>query len=151
MPKPNKDEQIQQLHEALLQQDHVNQVLCQRDQEARRLIWQLVHQLGGTAMIPQKPTPVLWKLEFKNGPEGTLEMIASEMPDPTKEQLDEVANELRGTEKNLALVLQQTALKEYMPAAIEHMLAKDHVIFVGTVWLDAEAARAMRPPDIAQN
>ncbi len=146
MPKPSKDEQIQQLQEAVMQADQAAQVLFQRDQQSRRLIWQLVKQLGGQVVIPEQPTPMLWKLEFKNGDvPGTLHILASEMPELTREQLDAIANELRGTAQSLAIVLENSSFKEYPPQAIEHMLAKDHVIFVGTVWLDAEAARAMRP------
>jgi hypothetical protein len=144
MNKPTKDQQIRELQEALMQQDQVCQVLAERDQKGRRLIWQLVKHLGGVAVIPATPTPILWKLEFQPVPDGTLALTASEMPEPTRDQLDRLANELRGTEKNLAIILENSHLKEYPPQAIEHMLAKDHVIFVNPTWLDADIARTMQ-------
>jgi len=144
--KPNQNQQkAEELVAAMAQLEQVNHVLFARDAQCRRLLWELVRQMGGTAIIPERATPALWRLEFAKGSDGTIAINALEMAEPSKEQLDALAAELRGTDKRLEAVLETTALKDHPPAIIEHALSKDHVIFAGNIWLDAEIARAMQP------
>ncbi len=144
------DQETLKLIEALQQQDQVIRQLMERDQQGRRLIWQLVQMAGGTVVLPAEPAPVLWTLAFKRTEDADKKIIiaASILAEPTEVTLGQLAAILRGSDKELTVAMEEARLSEYPPSAIERALAEKHVIWSvnDRKWLDAEVARRMIPP-----
>lgn len=114
--------------------------------QIRRTLW-LVLQQTGPITVDESQTHPLWRMKAtrQDGQKVTLE--ATQLPEPTPEQIKELVEILHGTMTPLEEAMEKTALRDYPPVYI-HMLITPHIIQADNgYWADAKLARiAMSEP-----
>lgn len=114
--------------------------------QLRRTLWLVLQQTGPITVSETEVHP-LWRMKAtrQDGQRVTLE--ATMLPEPTPEQIKEVADILHGTMTPLEEAMEKTELRDHPPVYI-HMLVQKHVIQADNgYWAAAKLARiAMSEP-----
>lgn len=140
-------EQEQQLSSLVLQQVQL-----------QRTLWHVLQACGGTVTIDLEQTNPLWELKYeatdKEKPNQIL-ITAFTMPEPTAEQLEDMAKQLVGTSENPLLVQNKVGLANYPTSYLVARL-NPTCIWDGKLWVrraewDAAQALAKQPSTAPEN
>jgi hypothetical protein len=105
--------------------------------QTQRNVWLLLTKMGGSAEIPQEAINPLWELKYEKveGKEDTVRLIASTLPVPTEEQLEKLANKLRGKRTHPGDAMTEVGLAEHPYSYVVKLLSTRIVIHEGA-WID---------------
>lgn len=114
--------------------------------QLRRTLWLVLKQTGPVTVSELDVHP-LWRMKATRKDEHSVTLEAAMLPEPTPEQIKEVADILHGTMAPLEEAMEKTALRDHPPVYI-HMLIQKHVIQADNgYWADAALAKiAMSEP-----
>lgn len=131
---------MKQNHPKIQQEDLALVMLNQQKLMLSRIVWLLVSQLGGQAIVDEHSINPLWQTHSeptKDNP-PKLKITAEKIPEPTPEQLDQLTEMLRGTDKLLAE--EMATLKMPHPYAYIEKALLSRVVLRDKHWVDAALA-----------
>jgi hypothetical protein len=108
--------------------------------QVRRTLW-LILQQTGPITVDETQTHPLWRMKATRLEDGKTKLEATQLPEPTPEQIKEVVDILHGTMTPLEEAMEKTALRDHPPVYIQ-MLITPHIIQADNgYWVDAALAR----------
>lgn len=102
----------------------------------RRTMWLILKQVGPVAVDETKCHP-LWGLKATRLDTGQIHFQASQLPEPTSQQLSQLVEILNGSKTPLPDALAATNLKEHPPAYIAMLLMPTLCQREDGQWVDA--------------
>jgi len=106
--------------------------------QLRRTLWLILKQTGKPMIIDERECHPLWRMKATRLGDGRAQLEAVQLPDPTDEQLDHIAEMLNGTRMELDAAMAQTELKDHPPQFIE-MCLHSRVRFADSgYWVNAK-------------
>lgn len=90
--------------------------------QLRRTLWSCVKEAGGKVQINEASVHPLWILR-KSRPMPTILMLeADQLPEPTEEQLDSIADKMKGSRMEIRDASADGPLKDINPAYLRALL-----------------------------
>lgn len=118
--------------------------------QLRRTLWLVLTQTGPLEVKEEDAHP-LWRMKGTRTPDGNLRLEASMLPEPTKEQLAELAEKLNGSMSELMEAMEKTDLKDHPPAYVQMRLQSRVVRDDNGYWVDAKIAKIVTLPPSDNN
>jgi hypothetical protein len=111
--------------------------------QLRRTLWLVAKQYGPLTVDESKAHP-LWRLKATRLDTGAMHLQATQLPDPTEEQLAALIETLNGSKTPLTDALAVTDLKDHPPAYIAFLLLPKITLREDGYWVDT--ALMQKPP-----
>jgi hypothetical protein len=129
--EPPKQSQRELIEQAV---NHLSMELIQ----LRRTLWLAVQACGGRVEIDETKCHPLWSMKFTRLSPTAIAIESSQMPDPTPEQLKELADKLAGSMTEVREAVKGTALEQYNPVYLTMLIRNLVVRNEQNYWVDAE-------------
>ncbi|MDZ4345940.1 MAG: hypothetical protein U1E51_26295 [Candidatus Binatia bacterium] len=119
--------------------------------QLRRTLWLVIQQVGKPVVLDESQCHPLWRMNATRMPDGKMQLEALQLPDPTEEQLAELAETLNGTMTELGDAMQPTALKDHPPAYLEKCLKSRVVRQADGYWVDVALEKIIGEKPAGEN
>lgn len=149
-PQENKpDSKPSEMSPRELVENAMNSVIMEMMQ-LRRTLW-LILQKTGPVEVDESQCHPLWRMKASRLGPTHARLEATQLPEPTEEQLAGIVETLHGSRATLEEAMHTTALVDHPPAYIEMLLRSKIMQNDEGYWVDSALARIAQLPPSDKN